>query len=272
MAPPRNTGTEILRTSIHDSPAAIGAELAPGIIEGIVEASAAGRAYVLGCPGGRSPMPVYEALGERLAAAPVDCSRLVIAMMDEYLLGDALGTLTPPPASAHYSCRGFGEREILGRINAGLPEAWQVRAENFWMPDPGAPEDYDRKLAEAGGIDLFLLASGAGDGHIAFNPPGSARNSRSRIVKLAEQTRRDNLATFPDFGSIDDVPGYGITIGIASIADLSKSVAMIVWGKGKQTAYRHLAAASAYDPAWPATILAECRDAELHADRDAAGE
>lgn len=217
-------------------------------------------------------MPVYEALAERLAAAPMDCSRVVIAMMDEYLLGPTRDALTPPPASAHYSCRGFGERDILGRINAGLPEAWRIRPENLWLPDPAAPGDYDGKLAQAGGVDLFLLASGAGDGHIAFNPPGSARDSRSRIVELAEQTRRDNLATFPDFASIDEVPGHGITIGIASIADLSKSVAMIVWGKGKQTAFRHLVAASTYDPAWPATILAECRDAELHADRDAAGE
>jgi glucosamine-6-phosphate deaminase len=261
-----------LRTSIHDSPAAIGAELAPRIVQGIRAANAAGSAYVLGCPGGRSPMPVYEALGERLSAQPADCSRVVIAMMDEYLLGDAPGALTPPPATAHYSCRGFGEREIFGRINANLPQAWRIRRENLWMPDPAAPEDYDRQLADAGGIDLFLLASGAGDGHIAFNPPGSARDSRSRIVKLAEQTRRDNLATFPDFASIDEVPGHGITIGIASIAELSKSVAMIVWGKGKQTAFRHLSAATSYDPAWPATILAECRDAELHADRDAAGE
>lgn len=260
-----------MQITIHDGTAEIGAKLAPRIVEGIRAANTAGRAYVLGCPGGRSPMPVYEALGERLAAQPLDCSKLVIAMMDEYLLGKA-GALAPPPASAHYSCRGFGEREILGRINAGLPEAWRIRPENFWMPDPSDPADYDRKLADAGGVDLFLLASGAGDGHIAFNPPGSPRDSRSRIVKLAEQTRRDNLATFPNFGSIDEVPGHGITIGIASIAELSKSVVMIVWGKGKRTAYRHLSAAAAYDPSWPATILAECRDAELHADRDAAGE
>jgi len=261
-----------LQITIHDRPADIGAKLAPRIVEGIRAANAAGRAYVLGCPGGRSPMPVYEALAERLAAEPLDCSKLVIAMMDEYLLGKAGGTLTPPPASVHYSCRGFGEREIVGRINAGLPEAWRIRPENFWMPDPADPADYDRKLAETGGIDLFLLASGAGDGHIAFNPPGSARDSRSRIVTLAEQTRRDNLATFPDFASIDEVPAHGITIGIASIAELSKSVAMVVWGEGKRTAYRHLSAATAYDPEWPATICVECHAAELHADRDAAGE
>ena len=138
------------------------------------------------------------------------------------------------------------------------------------MPDPSAPEAYDRRLATVGGIDLFLLASGAGDGHVAFNPPGSPRDSSSRIVELAEQTRRDNLATFPDFKSIAEVPSHGITIGIASIAELSKAAVMIVWGEGKRIAFRRLSQASAYDPSWPATIAVECLNAELHADRNAA--
>nr|WP_256463812.1 6-phosphogluconolactonase [Roseateles sp. XES5] len=138
--------------------------------------------------------------------------------------------------------------------------------ENFRMPAIAEPEAYDAELAALGGIDLFLLASGAGDGHIAFNPPGSARDSRSRIVALAEQTRRDNLATFPDFAGIEEVPAHGITIGIGSIATLSKAVAMIVWGDGKREAFRRLSSADSYDTRWPATILAECRNGELHAD------
>lgn len=259
-----------MKVQVHDTRSAIGATLAARIADGIRAANQAGRAYVLGCPGGRSPMPVYEALAAQLADMPLDCSRLVIAMMDEYLLVAPDGALTPPPASAHYSCRGFGEREILGRINSGLPAAFRIRPENFWMPDPSAPADYDLRLEEAGGIDLFLLASGAGDGHIAFNPPGSSRDSRSRVVALAEQTRRDNLATFPDFRSLDEVPSHGITIGVASIAALSKSAAMIVWGEGKREAWQRLSHAEAYDPSWPATIVVECSAAELHADRSAA--
>lgn len=254
-----------METVIHDTPEVIGEHLATRILTDLRAANAAGRSYVLGCPGGRSPMPVYEALERQLAASPVDCSRLVIAMMDEYLLSSGDG-LVPPAASAHYSCRGFGEREIVGRINRALPEALRMPAGNFRMPAIAEPEAYDGELAALGGIDLFLLASGAGDGHIAFNPPGSARDSRTRIVALAEQTRRDNLATFPDFRGIDEVPAHGLTIGIGSIATLSKAVAMIVWGDGKREAFRRLSAAAAYDPSWPATILAECRNGELHAD------
>lgn len=259
-----------MKIELHDTPADIGAQLAGRIVASLGEAAPARRRYVLGCPGGRSAMPVYEALAAQLAAGRVDCTRFVIAMMDEYLLTGPDGALSSPPASAHFSCRGFGEREIVGRINAGLPPALRIPPENLWMPDPAAPADYDARLAAAGGIDLFLLASGAGDGHIAFNPPDSPRDSRSRVVVLAEQTRRDNLATFPDFGSLDEVPLHGVTVGIASIAELSRAATMIVWGDGKRTAFRRLSAATAYEQDWPATIIAECRRAELHADRSAA--
>ena len=255
-----------MRTIIHDTPEAIGEHLAMRILAELGAANTAGRPYVLGCPGGRSPMPVYMALERQLAATPVDCSRLVIAMMDEYLLAG----LAPPPASAHYSCRGFGEREIVGRINQALPAGFRMPEASFRMPAFAEPEAYDTQLAALGGIDLFLLASGAGDGHIAFNPPGSARDSHSRIVTLAEQTRRDNLATFPEFRGLDDVPSHGLTIGIGSIAKLSRAVAMIVWGEGKREAFRRLSTATAYDPSWPATIAVECRNAELHADAGAA--
>jgi glucosamine-6-phosphate deaminase len=256
---------------LHTSPEAIGAHLAARILTELRAANAAGRPYVLGCPGGRSPMPVYLALERQLTANPVDCSNLVIAMMDEYLLSGPAG-LFPPPASAHYSCRGFGEREIVSRINSALPEALRMPDENFHMPSIDEPEAYDAQLAALGGIDLFLLASGAGDGHIAFNPPGSARDSRSRIVTLAEQTRRDNLATFRDFRELDDVPTHGLTIGIGSIASLSRAVAMIVWGEGKREAFRWLTTATTYDPSWPATIAVECQNAELHADAAAGAE
>ncbi len=254
-----------MKVVLHNTPDAIGDHIAERILTDLRAANAAGRPYVLGCPGGRSPMPVYQALERQLAATPVDCSTLFVAMMDEYLLTGADG-FTPPPVSAHYSCRGFGEREIVGRINGALPADLRMPAANFLMPLIATPEAYDEELTALGGIDLFLLASGAGDGHIAFNPPGSARDSRTRVVALAEQTRRDNLATFPDFGGLDAVPGHGLTIGTGSIAALSRSVAMIVWGEGKREAFRRLSGASAYDPSWPATIAVECQNAELHAD------
>ena len=81
------------------------------------------------------------------------------------------------------------------------------------MPDPADPEEYDKRIADVGGIDLFLLASGTSDGHVAFNPAGTPVGTRTRVVGLTEQTRRDNLTTFPTFGGLDEVPLYGVTVG-----------------------------------------------------------
>lgn len=244
-------------------PAALGRALAEDILERF---QARPGAFLLGCPGGRSPRPVYAALARAAAARGVDLSRLILVMMDDYLGPD----MDHVPEDAHYSCRRFARAEIQAVLNADLPPGARVPDAQVWFPDPKAPAAYDLRIAQAGGIDLFLLASGAGDGHVAFNPPGSPRSSRTRIVELARQTRADNLATFPDFTSLDQVPTHGVTVGIDTIAR-ARACAMILWGADKQTAYGHLAGATGYDPAWPATVWAECRDATIYTDTAAKG-
>ena len=126
---------------------------------------------------------------------------------------------------------------------------------------------YEHHLRAEGGIELFLLASGAGAGHVAFNPPGAARDRRTRIVEVPDSTRRDNRVTFPSFdGALDRVPRHGVTVGIATIRELSNEVIMLLQGRDKQEAARRLLAADSYDPTWPATVVAECRQAHLYLD------
>ncbi len=249
---------------IFDTPADLGQALATDFADRI----AARPAFLLGCPGGRSPKPVYAALSRIAGERGLDLSRLIIVMMDDYLTQTAIG-FDHVDAHAHFSCRRFARDDIQAVLNAGLPTPRQIPDANVWFPDPAAPADYDHRIKAAGGIDHFLLASGASDGHVAFNPAGSAATTTTRIVDLTEATRRDNLATFPDFAGLDDVPRHGLTVGIATIV-AARASGMVVWGAGKRRAFRHLSAATAYDPAWPATVWATCPDATLYADRAAA--
>lgn len=246
------------------SPEALGAAVAEDIATRLAARSGP---FLLGCPGGRSPRPAYSAFARLAAARSLDLSRLVIVMMDDYLTA----SLDQVPLNAHYSCRRFARDEIQSVLNAGLGAPYRIPDDNVWFPDPAHPVAYDGRIAAAGGIDLFLLASGAGDGHVAFNPPGSPLDSETRIVPLTEQTRRDNLATFPEFSGIEQVPTHGVTVGIATIAR-ARASAMMVWGEDKRTAYRHLASAKGHNPDWPATVWAICPDATLYADQAAAGE
>ena len=62
----------------------------------------------------------------------------------------------------------------------------------------------------------------------------------TRVVALEETTRRDNLSTFPTFRGLDDVPQFGVTVGIRTIRELSKSVIMLALGEQKQEAVRRL--------------------------------
>jgi glucosamine-6-phosphate deaminase len=199
-------------------------------------------------------------MARRLAERPQDLGHVVFAMMDEYLVPDG-PALAHAPGDAPWSCHHFVRDVIVRPLG--------IRDDAVWFPDPRDPAAYDARLADAGGIDLFLLASGASDGHVAFNPPGSPRDSRTRVVPLADETRRDNLQTSPSFGTLDAVPRHGVSVGIATIAAARQAV-MVVWGAGKRRTLQRMLAADRYDPQWPATVIHECATRAIVADADAA--
>ncbi|HVV56974.1 MAG TPA: 6-phosphogluconolactonase [Gaiellaceae bacterium] len=225
-------------------PAELGAALAAEILE---RYEASDGAYLLGCPGGRSLRSTYRALAGWRPAL----DRLVVVMMDEYV---------GAPPDAHFSCARFAREEIAGPL--GIP------AERVWLPDERDPKAYDARIADAGGIDLFLLASGASDGHVAFNPPGSPRHGRTSILRLARTTRRDNLATFPDFASLDEVPARGVSVGLGTIF-AARALRLVLHGADKREAARRLLALDGFDPSWPASIVHEHPDALILADEEA---
>ena len=242
--------------------------MAERLLDRIERARASGERFVLGCPTGRTPRPVYAAMARRLAEKSQDLSHLILVIMDEYLVA-AGAEFEYASADEEWSCHHFARVEIASRLNKGLPPGRRLRGDSVWFPDPRGPAAYDVKIADAGGIDFFILASGASDGHVAFNPPGSARDSRTRIIRLSEETRRDNLQTFPAFCTLAAVPSHGISVGIATIASAKEGV-MIVWGAGKRLTLTRMMGAERYEPDWPATVIHECAVREILSDADAA--
>lgn len=254
------------------SPEAIGEYVAERVLLRIEAARVASGRFLLGCPTGRTPRPVFAAMARRLAETQQNIGHVVLVMMDEYLVsGAAGGGLEYAPAHQPWSCHYFARVEIAERLNAPLPEEQRLRRNAIWFPDPDDPAAYEKQIADAGGIDVFLLASGAGDGHVAFNPPGSPRDSRTRIIPLSEQTRRDNLQTFPAFGVLENVPHHGVSVGNGTITE-SKEAVMIVWGAGKRQTLSRILRADRYEPDWPATLIHECAVGEIVSDTEAASE
>ena len=256
------------RLTVHTSPDALGAAVASSILAGIERANESRARVLLRGPTGRTPPPVQAARATPHAARSRDLSRVTLVMMDEYLV-ERGGKLSWAPRDSDFGCHAYVWREYLPALNTSLPHAARLPEGSVWFPDPDDPAEYERRIADAGGVDFFVLASGASDGHVAFNQPGSARDSRTRVVPLSDATRRDNLATHPAFGSLENVPNFGVTVGIATIAS-ARAAAMVVWGAGKRETLRRLSAATRYDPQWPATVIHEVATGEIVADEEAA--
>jgi glucosamine-6-phosphate deaminase len=258
--------------TVFDSPEQLGWNLAGEILYRARAARRRRRRFLLGCPGGRSLRTTYQALARRAAEDNDNLSHMVVVMMDEYLHADGSGGFATCPMNAHYSCLGFAFREIQAAVNRDLPADACIADHHIWIPDPTNPAEYDERLAASGGVDLFLLASGASDGHVAFNPRGTDLESETRIVALAEATRQDNLSTFPQFKSLAEVPTHGVSVGLGTIARLSHEAVLVMHGAGKRQSVQRVRETADFDPGWPATIIHECRRGRVYLDRAAAAQ
>src|SRR5215216_5914372 len=112
------------------SPDAIGEYLAGRLLRRFHQSGLTGRRFLLGCPTGRTPRPIYGAMARRMAETGQDISHVVLVMMDEYLVPDGAGGLAYASAAEPWSCQHFARAEIAGRLNAGLPPARRMRDES----------------------------------------------------------------------------------------------------------------------------------------------
>jgi glucosamine-6-phosphate deaminase len=182
----------------------------------VAEVLAAKPDAVLALPAGNTPRPVYAELARRHREQGLSFARASAFALDEYA-----GIGRDHPASF---ARFLGDT-LYHHID--LPHA-QAHAPNATATDlDGACARYERAIAAAGGLDLCLLGIG-GNGHIAFNEPGSPFDSRTRVVQLADDTRAAAAATFGDAPA----PEFALTIGIATILSARRCV-LLAYGAAK---------------------------------------
>ncbi len=243
----------------------LGRTLAMEIADGLEAAGNEGRNFTLGCPGGRSPRSTYAQFAEIVHERKLDLSSLEIFMMDDYVVADADG-FRRVPTDAHFSVEALAHRDIVAPWNRAAGASRGLTTDRIHLPDPSDVAEYEHLIESRGGIDLFILASGDTDGHLAFNPPGSELHSKTRVVEIPLSTRRDNLGTFPDFRSVDDVPTFGVTVGVGTILTHTHRAVLVAPGASKQTAVRRISESTAYDPQWPASVLVCCREPALYTD------
>src|ERR671921_797760 len=209
---------------------------------------------VLLLPTGTTPLGMYRRLVDMCRLGEVSFAEATFFNLDEYL-----GLVPDHPASYHV----YMEEHFYSLIDA---DPARIFVPNGAAPDPEAEcERYEATIREAGGIDVSVLGIGR-NGHIGFNEPGAPFDSRTRVVRLSESTRKVNAADF----EADRAPGQAITVGMATIF-ASRAVVLLASGTNKAGA---VAAAVEGDvsESMPASMLRNHPDASLFLDEDAASD
>jgi len=179
------------------------------------------KPYVLGLPTGSSPIGTYKELVKLHKLGKVSFANVITFNMDEYV-----GLPEDHPESYHY----FMWHHLFSHID--------IKKENVHILNGNAPDleqecaEYEQKITDAGGIDLFLGGIGP-DGHIAFNEPGSSLTSRTRIKTLTYDTMTANSRFFDN--DINKVPKTALTVGVGTVRD-ARQILIIIAGYTKARA------------------------------------
>jgi glucosamine-6-phosphate deaminase len=208
---------------------------------------------VLALPVGATPRPVYAELRARHRAGGLSFARATAFSLDEYV-----GITRDDPRSFHHTLRDqLYDQVDLAAAHTHAPDGVAADLD-------AAATGYEQAIADAGGVDLALLGIG-GNGHIAFNEPGSPFTSRTRVVALAPETRAGAAA---GFGGADVVPTHALTIGVATILAARQCV-LLAHGAGKAAIIAR-ALEGPIGPDVPASAVRLHRDATVIVDAAAA--
>jgi glucosamine-6-phosphate deaminase len=149
-------------------------------------------------PTGSTPLGMYRRLVEMHTEEGLSFARATFFNLDEYL---------GLPAEHPASYRRYMEENIYCCVDVDLGRVY--------VPDGGAAdpeaecERYEAAIREVGGADMCVLGIGR-NGHIGFNEPGASFDSRTRVGRLAESTRRINAQDFEE----NRTPERAITVGM----------------------------------------------------------
>ncbi|MCH5334416.1 MAG: glucosamine-6-phosphate deaminase [Alistipes sp.] len=246
-----------MRLVIENTPKDVARRAAAYIVAQIkAKAEYTSSPFVLGLPTGSTPLETYKELIRLHKAGEVSFRNVITFNMDEYV-----GLPEEHPESYH----SFMWNNFFSHVD--------IKPENVNILNGNAPDlakecaDYEARIAETGGIDLFMGGVGE-DGHIAFNEPFSSLSSRTREKALTQDTIIVNSRFFG--GDISLVPKTALTVGVGTVLS-AKRVLILATGAKKARAVRH-GVEGAYCHQWTISALQVHPNGILICDDDAAGE
>lgn len=174
---------------------------------------------VLGLAAGVTPVKMYRSLVSRFQAGEVSFASAKTFMLDEYVGVDK----SNPHSYSHFMhSRFFDLIDIKKSKTHSL--CYSDTADHNYM---GA--DYEERIQKSGGIDLQILGMGT-KGDIGFNEAGSSFASRTRIVRLEQESLRRVPRVLRGLG-------LAATMGLKTIRD-SQHILLMATGSHKAEAVR----------------------------------
>lgn len=207
---------------------------------------------VLGLATGSTMLPVYAELIAKVKEQNIDLSAVTTFNLDEYI-----GLSAEHDQSYHF----FMQDNLFRHLG--------LKAEQSTLPD-GTAADMEKEcrqyseLLEDAKLDVQLLGIGT-NGHIGFNEPYTAFDSRTHVVKLTENTLKDNSRFFTD---VSEMPTHAVTMGLADIM-AAKEVILVATGKHKAEVMAELFH-SPVTEAMPASVLKQHHNVLILMDEEAA--
>jgi glucosamine-6-phosphate deaminase len=193
------------------------AEVGQAAAEIVAETVARSPGSAIAVPTGSTPRPMFDELIARIRRGELDLTRVHLFCLDEYV-----GVAPADPNSL----TGWLFEVFL--TPARIPVA-HVHALPATERDlEAAARGYEADLAALGGLELAVLGLG-GNGHLAYNEPGSASDSRTRVVRLTPESVEQAAGYFAG----RSVPTRAMTVGVGTLLE-ARRIVLIVTGEAKQ--------------------------------------
>lgn len=224
------------------------AETAAGIL---FEAFSKAQNPLVSFPTGSTPQDTYRVLVEQYANRRDIWDNLRYLCLDDY---------AGLPENDERLFKNWLGRQLLDPLNIQSRTTFNSAATDT-LTETQRMQDY---LGEHGPVDIMILGLGS-NGHLAFNEPGSAFDSRARLVDLAQSTIESNARYWG--GDTNLVPHTGYTLGLGDIMK-AKKVFLLVTGESK-AGILDKAMNGAITESVPASILQRHPNVTVIADKSA---